>query len=167
MKGDTDSAEKILLAQRDTKRAIILHSNSGNYIRALTIAQEHDPSLVPELSKKFQQQLTQEKKNGPLAQLLAHTGQWGEAAALLLMPPFQPLEAYRLIVGHPDKVVKTAEGRMLMQQLLPELQKEELHEMVGRLMEINGEVDGALKAYRAAHKYEHGKMVRSIGSLLL
>ncbi|XP_055351104.1 intraflagellar transport protein 172 homolog isoform X2 [Paramacrobiotus metropolitanus] len=154
LKGDFSAAEKILLAQRDHKRAIVMQSNAENYVRALQVAQEYEPALVPDLVTKYQSQLTKENKIGPLGLILAYTGHLGEAANLYLAPPFKPLEAYRLVVAYPE-TVKTAEGKVLLDQLVPVLRKSGLWEMVGRVSELRGEVDAALEAYRKGHIYEH------------
>ncbi|OQV16936.1 Intraflagellar transport protein 172-like protein [Hypsibius exemplaris] len=154
LKGNYDSAEKILLAQKDHKRAIVMYSNAGQYVRALKVAEENEPALVSDLIIKYQQQLSKEGKIYQLGEILAHTGQLGEAAALYAGTAFQPLDGYKLLVSYPA-MVGTKEGKRLAERVLPVMQESGLDEMVGRTLELLGDVDGALKAFRSGHCYDH------------
>jgi hypothetical protein len=156
LKGNYESAEKILLSQKDHKRAIVMYSNAGQYVRALKVAEQHEPGLVTDLITKYQQQLSREGgKLYQLAEVLAHTGQLGEAAMLYAGSAFLPLEAYKLLVTYPDAVA-TKEGKKLADRVLLVMQESGLDEMVGRILEITGDVEGALVAFRSGHCYEHG-----------
>ena len=155
LKGDLNAAENILLSQRDHKRAIIMFSNAEQYVRALKVAEEFEPKLVPDLIAKYQGQLAREGKTFQLAEVLAYSGAMKESATLYLGSAFQPLEAYRLLIAYPA-MVETKEGKNLHERVLPVMQESGLDEMVGRLLELVDEVDGTLRALRAAHCYEYG-----------
>ena len=168
LKGNYEAAEKILLSQKDHKRAIVMYSNAGQYVRALKVAEEHEPALVSDLITKYQQQLAKEGKIFQLGEVLAHTGQLGEAASLYTGSAFNALEAYKLLVTYPG-VAGSKEGKNLIDRVLPAMQESCLDEMVGMLLELTGDVDGALKAFRAGHCYDHGKSMSScqvIGQLI-